>query len=124
MGHMGGGNAMDEPVSAHGCSHGPVIIISAQKGASILKVRPKLVCARRGSEIRLRIVPARKKDTVTTNPHGVNPGVDAWLEGKNTGSETEIIINVLNDAELGVYKYSVTVDGVGTLDPHAEVIPN
>jgi hypothetical protein len=34
----------------------------------------------------------------------------------------EATLSVPTDAALGVYKYAITVDGVGTLDPRARVV--
>ena len=45
----------------------------------------------------------------------------SWLSGSGTST---FDVCVPEDAQLGKCKYVLSVKGVGTLDPHAEVIPN
>jgi len=86
-----------------------------------LAVYPEYIDVCTGESITINAVPKVAAGDLRTAPDEGNPGRDDWLrsEGKSEGS---VVINVPEDAALGVYKYSITVDGVGTLDPHARVV--
>lgn len=128
---LSGCDKKDDSVSVRPCKLGHVKIISTDRNQdfAILKVVPKKVRVCPGGQIKLTIAPQRALDAVSTKPQGlqhpkgVNPGPDDWLDATNENSKNEMFIDVPLETKLGVYKYSVTVDGVGTLDPHAEVIP-
>jgi len=119
----GGVSSSSSLQSAHNCKAGPVKVINAERGASIMKVIPKVVCAPRNGTVIFKIIPSRNKNTARTKQGAGNPEPAAWLDKGNTKSESEMMLTVSATAILGLYKYSITIDGVGTLDPHAEVIP-
>ncbi len=75
-----------------------------------------------GCKIILEINPPLGNGKVTTNPDGPNPGLDNWIYKTNAVND-KIVLEVPMGIKEGDYKFSVTVDGVGTLDPHADVIP-
>lgn len=128
---LSGCDRTDESVSVRPCMRAKVKIISTDQNQSfaILKVVPKKVQVCIGGQIELTFAPPRELNAVSTKPDGkkhakgANPGPDNWLVKKNKTSKDKMLIKVLPGTTLGVYKYSVSVTGVGTLDPYAEVIP-
>lgn len=130
---LSGCDAKDQQSRVESCKSAQVTIISTARGQAqfaILKVVPRKVHVCPGGRITLKFQPERVLNAVSTKPQGSkhlkgsNPGSDGWLNAENKNSKNEMFIDVPPEAKLGVYKYSVSVDGVGTLDPHAEVIPN
>jgi hypothetical protein len=87
-----------------------------------LSVYPEYIDVCRGQSITISAIPRVDGADVRTAPaERGNPEGDGWLgrEGRADGS---VLIEIPGDAPLGVYKYSITVDGVGTLDPRARVV--
>lgn len=130
---LSGCDAKDQQSVVESCKSAQVTIISTAQGQAqfaILKVVPQKVQVCPGGRITLRFQPERILNAVSTEPQGSkhpkgsNPGPDGWLNAENKKSKNEMFIDVPPEAKPGVYKYSVRVAGVGTLDPHAEVIPN
>lgn len=97
-------------------------VMTINHSAAQLKVTPASVTVHMGCKIRLNIVPPIDIDKVSTKPDGPNPGRDNWMY-KSNGVRDKIVFEVPMGIIKGGYKFSVKVDGVGTLDPHAEVIP-
>ncbi|MEE8108000.1 MAG: hypothetical protein V3T36_02485 [Gammaproteobacteria bacterium] len=97
-------------------------VMTINHSAAQLKVTPAKVTVRMGCKIRLNIVPPKDIDKVSTKPDGPNPGRDNWMY-KSNGVRGNIVLEVPMGIIKGDYKFSVKVDGVGTLDPHAKVIP-
>jgi hypothetical protein len=58
----------------------------------------------------------------TREDRGQNPEPATWLNGQSDANGN-IRLEVPANAASGVYKYDIEVDGVGTLDPRARVIP-
>lgn len=100
----------------------PDKVMTINHSAAQLKVTPASVTVHMGCNIRLNIVPPKEIGKVRTKADGPNPGVDNWMY-KTNGVQDKIVFEVPMGITLGDYKFSVTVDGVGTLDPHAKVIP-
>jgi hypothetical protein len=73
-----------------------------------------VVCA--GQRVVINVVPAVPPGAATTAPAEKNPGPSDWLRSENREGDTTII-QVPDDAIPGDYKYSITIAGVGTLDP-------
>ena len=97
-------------------------VMTINHSAANLRVTPARVTVHMGCNIRLNIVPPKDIGRVLTRADGPNPGVDNWMY-KTNGVQNRIVIEVPMGITEGEYKFSVTVDGVGRLDPHADVIP-
>ncbi len=99
------------------------VSVTVNHKASILKVTPELRNVRFGGTVTIKTVPAKGKDKAHTKQA---PGTPRWLTG-HCNRKGEIVLPVPENA-LGprqkekTYKYSVTVDGVGTIDPRVRVI--
>ncbi|MCZ6500742.1 MAG: hypothetical protein O6844_09685, partial [Gammaproteobacteria bacterium] len=125
---LGGCDRTNESASVRPCSmlaHVKIISTDQNDNFAILKVVPKRVRVCVGGQIELTFAPPRPLNTVSTkpdganHPNGANPGPDGWLVKENSANKNEMMIDVLPGTEPGDYKYSVTIVGVGTLDPYA-----
>jgi hypothetical protein len=94
--------------------------VTVYQARGFLAVYPEYIDVCSGETITIRAVPHVAEGAVRTAPGGKNPGRDAWLQSE--GNAMEATLSVPTDAALGVYKYAITVDGVGTLDPRARVV--
>lgn len=88
--------------------------------SAYLKARPELVelCRNHTLTIRLR-PPVTVGNASTAGPSGQN-----WLDGSSGGNGSQIVLTVPNDSSLvgNTYKYSITIDNAGTLDPRGTVV--
>jgi hypothetical protein len=97
--------------------------VTVYQARGFLAVYPEYIDVCRGETITFRAVPRISGGSIRTAPDRTdkrNPGRDDWL--RSDGGATEAAVSVPRDATLGVYKYAITVDGVGTLDPRARVV--
>ena len=94
--------------------------VTVYQATGFLAVYPEYIDVCRGQSITVRTVPGLATGNVRTAPGEKNPDDDSWL--RNEGRDGTVIMVVPGNAGLGVYKYSITVDGVGTLDPRARVV--
>lgn len=100
------------------CGNRTVTVFQA---TGFLAVYPEYIDVCTGYNITINVVPPVADGGFSTAPESGNPGEDSWLDStaKRGGSA---IISVPPGIPTGVYKYSITVEGVGTLDPRARVV--
>ena len=94
--------------------------VTVYQSTGFLAVYPEYIDVCRGQSITVRTLPRLDTGGVRTAPDDKNPGDDSWL--RIEGREGTVVMKVPENAALGVYKYSITVDGVGMLDPRARVV--
>lgn len=82
-----------------------------------LNAAPPVLTVCRGATIRIRIVPPDKAASTAAKPG--NPG---WLNG-NVEAGGDIMLTVPENEQVGAEReYSISVDGVGTLDPLFRIV--
>jgi hypothetical protein len=97
-------------------------------GDSQLVVLP-IAKVREGRELQYRLLPDRRPtdptdyETSLVTITGVTPPDGSWMDAHGTYDDTHGVMTVCVPDEPGadVYTYKVDVDGVGELDPRAEV---
>lgn len=96
----------------------PIIDVCSGQTITIQTARP--VAANRAH--------SRPKSASATNPFvddtptgRVGTGNPGWLEG-DAGPNGRIEINVPKGTPLGIYGYTLSIDGAGSLDPYVRVI--
>jgi hypothetical protein len=90
-------------------------------GPAFLAAYPETIDVCRGQEITVTVTPKVPAGAARTSPGERYRESGAWLGGE-ASSGGNIVIEIPNTVELGTYKYNITVDGVGTLDPTARVV--
>ena len=98
--------------------------VTVNHAAASLEARPehvRRICP--GDTLTLKLEPpVDRAGAARTEPTGENKEDAAWLEGRN--SELDRIVLTVPDekeAKEGEFKYSISIDGVGVLDPRVTV---
>jgi len=94
--------------------------VTVFQSTGFLAVYPEYIHICDGRSFTIKSVP-RAAGTVQTSPVRGNPGADSWLGG-TAEKGGNVVIMVPEDTTEGVYKYNITVEGVGTLDPRVSVV--
>jgi hypothetical protein len=94
--------------------------VSVFQSTGFLAVYPEYMHVCVGQSITVKAVP-QAVGTVQISPVRGNPAEDSWLSGTSERGGT-VVISVPEGATEGVYKYNITVEGVGTLDPRVSVV--
>ena len=94
--------------------------VTVFQSTGFLAVYPEYIHVCEGQSLTIKAVP-RAAGTVQTSPARGNPAADSWLSGRAERGGT-VVIRVPEGATEGVYKYNITVEGVGTLDPRVSVV--
>jgi len=89
---------------------------STRKSAYIT-ARPELAQVCRGSNLTIQFRPPVAANGATSD----GPAGAGWLSGTSPGGD-RILLQVPPDADLGTFKYTIRVQGVGFLDPRATVV--
>jgi hypothetical protein len=98
------------------CTPPAVVRLNHARGS--LVANPETITVDRGCWVRVQIVPPVDPDTVHTKQSGFG---NRWLNKSNTARD-EIVLIPPDDVELNTpHKYSIEVEGVGTLDPRIVV---
>lgn len=92
--------------------------VTVNHKAAYLEARPEHVEICPGRTLKVKLVPAPPAGSAHTAPGSQNPGA-TWLSGRN--KEPGLIALVVDEKAEGPYKYSITIDGIGTLDPRLTV---
>lgn len=90
-------------------------------GYAFLAVYPPTIDVCREQQITVKMIPKVRAGAARTSPGERDKERASWL-GREASSRGKIVIEVPTSAELRTYKYNITVDGVGTLDPSARVV--
>lgn len=94
--------------------------VTVFQSPGFLAVYPEYIHVCAGRSFAVKAVP-RAAGAIRTSPERGNPAADGWLSG-TAESGGEVVITIPESTPEGVYKYNVTVDGVGTLDPRVSVV--
>lgn len=96
--------------------------VTVFQSTGFLAVYPEYIDVCSGYDILVKPVPPVRTGNVRTAPGG--RGEPGWLGGVpgDKAGAGGAVIRVPPGTSPGVYKYSITVDGVGTLDPRARVV--
>ncbi len=91
--------------------------------AGFLAANPEYIEICREQVLTVQIVPpAGMGRARTAGGMGSSGAAAAWLNQSGNTAGNRILITVPEMAALDEYKYSITVDGVGTLDPRLRVV--
>lgn len=93
--------------------------VTVNHKAAKLSARPEHIEVCPGFKVLIHIVPAVDANSARTVPADETA---EWLEGVNRDRGT-IVIEVPKGTDWDTYKYAITIDGVGTLDPRITVEP-
>lgn len=90
--------------------------------AANLRASPELAEVCPGGTLTVRLRPPAAAGRAHTAPGPENPGAN-WLAGRTSkGDRIDLVLDE-NEVEVGeTYKYSITIEGIGTLDPRVRVI--
>lgn len=94
--------------------------VTVFQSPGFLAVYPEYIHVCAGLTFTVKAVP-RASGTIRTSPGRGNPAADSWLSGA-ADRGGDVVIIVPEATPEGVYKYNVTVEGVGTLDPRVSVV--
>lgn len=96
-------------------------LVTVNHAAGYLSAHPEYIDMCAGQRITINVAPPVDQGAARTAPAGKGNPEDAnWLSSRN-GNENRIVIDIPNGTAYGTYKYSITIDGVGTLDPRVRV---
>jgi hypothetical protein len=96
--------------------------VTANHNAKKIVPRPEHVSMCRGDILTIGFKPEVAQGTGHAAPDPEKNPEATWLSGSNEESN-DIILIVGEDAKLDYpYKYSITIDGVGTVDPRVTVM--
>lgn len=90
------------------------------QSTGFLAVYPEYIHVCAGRALTVKAVP-QSTGAVQTAPERGNPAADNWLSARGERGGAAVI-RIPEDATEGVYKYNITVEGVGTLDPRVSVV--
>lgn len=96
------------------CGAPPITVVHAR---GYLALNPETVDPCRGDRLTINLAPPVAPGSARTAPAEGGP---QWLRRENKTRGT-IYIDVPKDTKPGVYKYSITIDGVGMLDPRVRI---
>ena len=94
--------------------------VTVFQSIGFLAVYPEYIHVCDGRSLTIKAVP-RAAGGVQISPARGNPEADSWLSGSAEEGGT-VVITVPERTTEGVYKYNITVEGVGTLDPRVSVV--
>ena len=94
--------------------------VTVRQAPGFLAAFPEYIDVCRGQTVTISIDPPVEAGSARTEPASGNPDEAAWLQKANR-DRGSIVIEISETAALGIYKYSITVDGVGTLDPRFRI---
>ena len=90
---------------------------------AFLHARPPVANVCRGGTLTVRFHPIGKdRDKPAHTAPGPQNGNARWLTGSSPKGD-RIVLDIDEKAQVGqIYKYSITVDGIGMLDPRVRVM--
>jgi hypothetical protein len=90
---------------------------------AFLHARPPVASVCRGGTLTVVFHPiGNEKDKAVHTAPGPQNGNASWLSGRSTKGD-QIVLHIDEKAQVGqIYKYSITVDGIGMLDPRVRVM--
>lgn len=98
--------------------------VTVNHAAAYLKASPehvRKICP--GNTLTVTLVPpVDRAGAARTDPMGKNKEDARWLEGRNSELD-RIVLTVPGEKEAieGEFKYSISIDGIGVLDPRVTV---
>ena len=102
-----------------GKCHDAEVTVTHRAGS--LDVHPEYVALCSNRLLTIHIVPPVGVDEAETKDDPSNATPAPWIAKKNGGSSDRIVIQVPNNTPVDTYKYSITIKGIGTLDPRARI---
>jgi hypothetical protein len=127
MGLIASGCAGKDPINGDSdpeikCQDRNVTVLHAR---GFLTAHPEYIVVCPGQRILIKVVPPVDPGQARTMAGGENQEA-RWLNSTNKQDRHRTIIQIpdAKDVEEGEYKYSITIDGVGTLDPRVRVSKN
>ena len=92
--------------------------------AANLRASPELAEVCPGGTLTVKLVPPIGRGSAATAPGPQNPKA-TWLSGSvSQGAEIKLHADKDEVVVDETYKYSITIEGIGTLDPRVRVIPS
>jgi hypothetical protein len=94
--------------------------VTVNHAPAFLVAYPEYLVACAGQKIVVNVIPSVRPGSATTAPADRSPGPSDWLRSENLkGGQT--VIQIPEGTAAGEYKYSITIEGVGTLDPRVRI---
>jgi hypothetical protein len=94
--------------------------VTVNHAPAFLVAYPEYLVVCPGQQIVVNIVPAVPSGSAATAPAEKNPGLSGWLQSENREGG-RIVLQIPEGTVAGEYKYSITIEGVGTLDPRVRI---
>jgi hypothetical protein len=98
-------------------------MVTVNHARGFLTAHPEYILVCKGQRILIDLTPPVERGSARTTPANDEAG-SRWLASENREDHGRIVIQVpSDDVEPGEFKYNITIDGVGTLDPRVRVTP-
>lgn len=97
-------------------------LVTVNHAAGFLTAHPEYIEMCAGQRLTINVAPPVDKGAARTAPAKSNPDA-TWLDSRKGAEEDEdkIVIDIPEGTKYDEYKYSITIDGVGTLDPRVRI---
>jgi hypothetical protein len=96
--------------------------VTVNHARGFLAAHPEYIVVCQGQRILINLVPPVERGSARTTPAEEHAIGSPWLSGENREDRRKIVIQIpAGTVEPGEYKYNITIDGVGTLDPRVRV---
>jgi hypothetical protein len=96
--------------------------VTVRQAPAFLDVFPEYIEVCRTQTVTISIRPPVDPRSARTEPASGNADKADWLRSESQDGETIVIKIPESAARDTTYKYSITIDGVGTLDPRFRII--
>jgi hypothetical protein len=96
--------------------------VTVNHGPAFLIAYPEYIEVCAGQTITVQVTPRVPAGEAATMQGSGDPVEASWLNNRNRSESSEILIEVPEAAAYAVYKYSIRIAGVGTLDPRVRVV--
>jgi hypothetical protein len=114
-----GGCAVDKDVDPELTCRDRVVTVNHARG--FLAAHPEYIVVCPGQSILINLVPPVERGSARTTPAEEHVDSAPWLNSENGEDRRNVVVQIPTDVEPGEYKYNITIDGVGTLDPRVRV---
>lgn len=95
--------------------------VTVNHAAGFLVAHPEYIEMCSGQSFTIHVVPPVDEGKARTTPGKGTPDDANWLNSNNEKERNKIVIDIPKGTPYDEYKYSITIDGVGTLDPRVRV---
>jgi hypothetical protein len=97
-------------------------VVTVNHARGFLTAHPEYIVVCEGQKILINLVPPVEQGSARTTPAEEHVDSAPWLNSENGEDRRKVVVQIpAENVESVVYKYNITIDGVGTLDPRVRV---